>query len=300
MGGRNQTRSTREKPLIRQVWASNFDSEIARFDECLRFHTILTIDTEFPGFIAQSPRGSIDDELYKDFCFNVNQTKLIQLGITASGDLGQIGGSWEFNFSDFDFEADAHSPYAIPFLEHNGLDLKKMKKDGIPIASFTKKFLPILRKRDIFRWVTFHGLYDIGYLIKAMGLITVLPKSMEEFATVVVNEVGIVRDLKHMAKFCEGLDDHGRLGLERLGKLLNLKRFGMKHNAGSDSLLTASAHLEMVERFGMNSKVCNGFLYGFSETLESMKMKMKMKICHHNILRFSLYIPCYFVFYMST
>ncbi|KAL0536065.1 hypothetical protein IC582_024997 [Cucumis melo] len=283
MGGRNQPRSRiSKKPFIRQVWASNFISQITQFDECLRFHTILTIDTEFLGFIIQSPRDSIDEEIYKNFHFNVNQMKLIQLGITASNDLGQIGGSWEFNFSDFDFQVDAHSPSAIPFLEKNGLDFKKLKKDGIPIASFTKKFLPIIKKRDIFRWVTFHGLYDIGYLIKAMGLITMLPKSMEEFATLVVNEVGIVRDLKHMARFCEVLED-GRLGLERLGKILNKKRFGMKHNAGSDSLLTSSAHFEMVKRFGMTYEVCNGFLYGFSESLESMKMKMK--IYHQNILR---------------
>ncbi|XP_050936260.1 LOW QUALITY PROTEIN: putative CCR4-associated factor 1 homolog 4 [Cucumis melo] len=191
--------------------------EITQFDECLRFHTILTIDIEFPGFITQSPWDFIDKEIYKEFRFNVNQTKLIQLGVTTLDDLGRIGSSW---YSDFDFHADAYSPSTIMFLEKNGLNFKKLKEDGISIASFTKKFSPIIKK--------------------------LLPKSMEEFATVVVNKVGIVRDLNHMARFCEGLED-GRLGLERLGKLLNKKKFGMKHNAGSDSLLTTSAHFEMVK-----------------------------------------------------
>ncbi|XP_038877840.1 putative CCR4-associated factor 1 homolog 8, partial [Benincasa hispida] len=190
MGRRNRARPRRE-PLIRQVWASNFDSEISKFDECLRLHSILSIDTEFPGFIRKSPRGSIEEAIYDDFRFNVNQTKLIQLGITACDDSGHIGGTWEFNFSDFDSEADAQGTSSVSFLEQNGIDFKKLKKDGMPIRLFAANFLPIIRKHNVFRWVTFHGLYDIGYLIKAMGLITVLPESMEEFATVVVNGLGI-------------------------------------------------------------------------------------------------------------
>ena len=125
MGGRNQTRSRRKKPLIWKVWASNFDSEITQFDECLRSHTILTIDIEFPGFITQSPWDSIDKEIYKEFRFNVNQTKLIQLGVTTLDDLGRIGSSW---YSDFDFHADAYSPSTIMFLEKNGLNFKKLKE----------------------------------------------------------------------------------------------------------------------------------------------------------------------------
>ncbi|CAK9315324.1 unnamed protein product [Citrullus colocynthis] len=302
MGRRNRAPPRREKPLIRQVWASNFDSEISKFDKCLQFHSILSIDTEFPGFITKSPWGSTEEEIYEDFRFNVNQTKLIQLGITASDNSGQIGGTWEFNFSDFDPQSDAHGPSSVSFLEDNGMDFQKLKKDGIPIRLFTANFLSIIRKHNVFRWVTFHGLYDIGYLIKAMGLIAVLPESMEEFATVVVEGVGIVRDLKHMSRFCEGLED-GKLGLERLGQLLNQKRYGSKHNAGSDSLLTASSHWEMMERFGMDSGICDGFLYGFSNKLESMKMKMKMKVYHHpKMIRFgqipwSIPLYCYTPYY---
>ncbi|XP_038895744.1 putative CCR4-associated factor 1 homolog 8 [Benincasa hispida] len=291
------------KSLIHKVWASNFDAEISKLEECLEFHTIVSIDTEFPGFIRNSPWGSIDETLYEDFRFNVNQTKLIQLGLTACDDSGKIGGSWEFNFSDFDPEIDAQSPSSASFLEQNGLDFNKLKKYGIPINLFTAKFVHIIRKHNVFRWVTFHGLYDIGYLIKAMGITEVLPETMEEFATVVVRRLGIVRDLKHMARFCEGLED-GKLGLERLGKLLDQKRYGLKHNAGSDSLLTASAHFEMIQRFDMDAEICDGYLYGFSNKLQSMDINMNM--FHRKIITFGqipyaiplyCYVPSYITYY---
>lgn len=95
--------------------------------------------------------------------------------------------------------------------------------------------------------------------------------------------VGTVRDLKHMAQFCEGLEE-GRLGLERLGELLDQKRIGQKHHAGSDSLLTACLHMKMMLRFEIDPQMCDGNLYGISKKLQSMAMVQQRKM----IISFSM------------
>lgn len=102
---------------IHQVWAFNFNAKIVRLEQCLRFYSILSIDIEFPDFIWNTPRGSMDETFYKEFWFNVNQTKLIQLGLIASNDSGRIYGSWEFNFSDFDPQTDSQNPSSVSFLK---------------------------------------------------------------------------------------------------------------------------------------------------------------------------------------
>ncbi|XP_022970734.1 putative CCR4-associated factor 1 homolog 8 [Cucurbita maxima] len=256
-----------DNPLITEVWAYNLDDEILRLDHCLLLYPVMSIDTEFPGCIKRTPWGTIDEELYADFRFNVNQTKVIQLGVTVSDESGNIGGTWEFNFSDFDPEIDAHNPASICFLKQNGLDFGKLKKDGIKVRKFAIRFLYTMRKHAIHQWITFHGLYDIGYLILALGVVKSLPETLGEFEWIVARRVGTVRDLKHMARFCEGLEG-GNLGLEKLGQLLDQKRFGLKHHAGSDSLMTALLHEKMLQLYDFNAEICDGFLYGLSKKFE--------------------------------
>lgn len=275
MGTRNRARPRRRTPSIQEVWASNFDHEILRLQRCLQANHILSIDTEFPGCIRSTPWGSIDERVYEDLRFNVNQTKLIQLGLTASDESGQVAGSWEFNFSDFDHQIDTQNPSSISFLEQNGLDFAKLKKQGIPLSLFTLKFSRIIRRSRVRKWVTFHGLYDIGYLVKAMGVAEELPESMEEFAEMVARGVGVVRDLKEVARWCEGLEQ-GKVGLERFGELLGEKRFGMKHHAGSDSLLTAFVHAKMARWLGLESGVYDGHLYGLQNKFEDMKVNQRI------------------------
>ncbi|XP_022146113.1 putative CCR4-associated factor 1 homolog 8 [Momordica charantia] len=297
MGRGKRGHSRRGNAQIREVWSRNFDLELANLNDCLNLYPILTIDTEFPGFIRSTPWGAIEEKLYDDFRFNVNRTKLIQLGLTASDEIGNIGSTWEFNFSDFDPQIDTHNASSVSFLKQNGLDFDKLKEFGIPINEFTSKAFFLFRKHRIVRWVTFHGLYDIGYLLKAMGVAGEIPESMEEFAELVERALGNVSDLKHMAQFCEGLED-GKLGLEKLAQLMNQKRFGNKHHAGSDSLLTASLYAKMKNQFELGSEVCDGFLYGLRIKLHA-KIKLYQNLMFGQIpygLR-ACYPPCYIAYY---
>ncbi|XP_022158209.1 probable CCR4-associated factor 1 homolog 5 [Momordica charantia] len=126
------------------------------------------------------------------------------------------------------------------FLKNKRFDFYKLKKDGIAPEDFTALFLPICRSGRIDRWITFHGFYDIAYLLKLLKIKSI-PISMAMFAATAQHLLGTVTDLKHMARYCDGLLDSD-LGLKKLAKLLDVKRIGIAHFAGSDSLLTAAVY----------------------------------------------------------
>ncbi|XP_070667672.1 putative CCR4-associated factor 1 homolog 4 [Malus domestica] len=127
------------------VWADNFAQEIAAVDRFLTHFPIVSFDAEFPGFLRNTPRSASDALRYQDLRFNVDSLKLIQLGITLFDDLGNIGGTWEFNFRGFDEETDPHVADSITLLKANGLDLEKFRKFGIDPEVFEEGFAEVLR-----------------------------------------------------------------------------------------------------------------------------------------------------------
>ncbi|CAN6716516.1 unnamed protein product [Malus baccata var. baccata] len=248
---------------LTSVWAHNFKQEIASVDRCLCRFPIVSFDTEFPGFLRNTPRGASEGLRYQDLAFNVGSLKLIQLGITLFDDGGNVGGTWEFNFRGFDEETDPHVPESIALLKTNGLDLEKFGKFGIDSDIFVEGFVEILRvHRGRLVWVSFHGLYDSAYVMKLVTRKTI-PSSPTEFAKMAGRLFERVYDLKFMAKYCPGLFG-GEIGLERMAKILGVQRCGDAHQAGSDSLLTAELFLKMRSQFGLKPGMYEGFLYSVS------------------------------------
>ncbi|XP_050123158.1 putative CCR4-associated factor 1 homolog 8 isoform X3 [Malus sylvestris] len=169
------------------VWADNFAQEIAAVDRFLTHFPIVSFDAEFPGFLRNTPRSASDALRYQDLRFNVDSLKLIQLGITLFDDLGNIGGTWEFNFRGFDEETDPHVADSITLLKANGLDLEKFRKFGIDPEVFEEGFAEVLRMhRGRLLWVSFHGLYDSAYVMKLMTR-KAMPSSPTEFAAMAGN-----------------------------------------------------------------------------------------------------------------
>ncbi|KAJ0088486.1 hypothetical protein Patl1_32592 [Pistacia atlantica] len=99
---------------ITQVWRSNFHQQISSFDGALHRFRVICLDTELPGFLRNTPKHSPDHIRYHDLKYNVENTKIIHLGITLSNEEGNCeGGTWEFNFSDFDMEKDSYMETSI-------------------------------------------------------------------------------------------------------------------------------------------------------------------------------------------
>ncbi|KAG6433170.1 hypothetical protein SASPL_104778 [Salvia splendens] len=81
-------------------------------------------------------------------------------------------------------------------------------------------------------WVTFHGLYDFGFLIKILTR-EALPDHLQEFMVLLRRFPGIqVYNLKPITR---SLSLHG--GLDAVARSLSVERAaGKSHHAGSDNL----------------------------------------------------------------
>ncbi|KAJ4718993.1 Ribonuclease CAF1 [Melia azedarach] len=199
--------------------------------------------------------------------------------MTLSDSNGNICSTWEFNFSDFDLKKDPHVESSINLLRSNGLDFEKIRRDGIEGRVFVGKFLEILSRHRNLKWVTFHGLYDLAYMLKLLSG-NPLPGSVFDFIKLASGYFEYVYDIKFMARFCDGLMG-GELGLNRAAKILNLERSGDAHNAGSDSLLTAAVFARMRKMYRIDERFIIGFLYGISARIPIFRREMMVPLhCH--------------------
>lgn len=248
------------------VWRKDFYHNMSLFDAALLRFNVLSIDTEFPGFLHNTPRDAPPAVRYDDLKYNVDNTKIIQLGITLSDDEGNIGDTWEFNFSEFDVEKDAYVEESIQLMKNNGVNFEKIRSDGIGRGVFVTKFREILSKHKNLKWVTFHGLYDIAYLVKLFTDCPLKPNA-EGFAECATKYFESVFDIKVVAKYCQGLLG-GNLGLSKLAKILDVKRSGEAHNAGSDSLVTAAVFAKIKECYEVEEEYFEGILYGMEARIK--------------------------------
>ncbi|WJX68997.1 hypothetical protein P8452_53310 [Trifolium repens] len=253
---------TEPKPvLIRQVWAFNLEEEFKEIRKIIHKFPFISMDTEFPGVIHAPKfdpaipyhlRHMEPSEHYKYLKKNVDDLKLIQLGLTLSDGSGNPPYIWEFNFRDFDPECDLHNQDSIDLLRRQGIDFKCNVRYGVD----SRRFAELMRDSGLIYkesvvWVTFHSAYDFGYLVKVLTQKD-LPERLEDFLNDLTRLFGKnVFDMKHMMKFCNRL--YG--GLERVATMLNVTRAaGKSHQAGSDSLLTWQTFEKMMQIYFVNNQ----------------------------------------------
>lgn len=269
----------KKKPVVvRQVWADNLECEFRQIKKAASRYAIVSMDTEFPGTIFQS---NLDKGLlfhapafYKYFLmrYNVDLLSIIQLGLTLSDSRGNLPSFrtescyvWQFNFRDFDIERDPHNIKSIELLEQHGTDFKKNKEKGIDSCEFAELVLSSGLVLSSLTWITFHGAYDFGFLIKILTK-RKLPEDKESFMGLVNFYFGFrVYDMKYMMRSVNGL--HG--GLERVAKLMGIDRItGNSHEAGSDSLLTLQTFMRFKGNFlDVDLENLNGNFNGYEGKL---------------------------------
>ncbi|EPS57520.1 hypothetical protein M569_17296, partial [Genlisea aurea] len=159
--------------VIRRVWECNLAAEFDLIATFMPYYPCASFDTEFPGTVYQAGDHRIPTELYAAMKKNVDAMKIIQLGLTLSDWNGNLPHDaeyqyvWEFNFRDFDEDVDLKNPDSISLLRRHGIAFATNRKLGVDSRDFGAALTGsgILRPRI---WVTFHGLYDMGYLIKIL------------------------------------------------------------------------------------------------------------------------------------
>ncbi|KAJ7004895.1 CCR4-associated factor 1 [Populus alba x Populus x berolinensis] len=188
--------------------------------------------------------------------YNVDLLKIIQLGMTLSDSQGKFHYVWQFNFRDFNIE---HDPC---------IDLKKNREKGIDSSDFAWMVFTsgLVFNNCSITWITFHGAYDVGFLIKILTR-RELPCDMASFLGMVSFFFGVrVYDTKFMMGSIGGL----RGGLERVATLLGVERTtGKRHRAGSDSLLTHQTFVRFKDSCANldleNLNGCEGMIFGLCE-----------------------------------
>lgn len=246
--------------IVREVWEENLEAELELIRACIPEFPIASFDTEFPGTVFDTsyiPKHAFSSLSPSDLYFlmsqNVNVLGLIQLGLTLcdpSGNLPKLGTDshfiWQFNFSNFDPDRHPHDPDAISLLKAQGIDFSKNKRLGIDSDTFGVKFIEYgLGHGSGLTWITFHGLYDYGFLIKILTR-TALPNTYDEFELLVHLYFGpAIYDVKPIAK---AVRLYG--GLDKIANTLKLDRAtGKAHQAGSDSLLTMHVFFHIVNNY---------------------------------------------------
>ncbi|KAF3336769.1 putative CCR4-associated factor 1 11 [Carex littledalei] len=119
--------------------------EFAIINQVADSYRYVTIDTEFSGLVYKTirhPRNLSPEQRYSLVKANVDNLKLIQLGITLSNRDSDNSMTWEFNFRGFDPEIDSQDPSSIELLKLQGIDFLKNKTEG-NVISYTPREAPV-------------------------------------------------------------------------------------------------------------------------------------------------------------
>uniref|UniRef100_A0A7N0TVX9 poly(A)-specific ribonuclease n=1 Tax=Kalanchoe fedtschenkoi TaxID=63787 RepID=A0A7N0TVX9_KALFE len=204
---------------IRDVWRANLEEEFRLIRSIVDDYKYVSMDTEFPGIVIPSDGRPFDYKSMKD---NVEQTKLIQLGLCfsdAAGNLPTCGDKhlvWQFNFCEFDREKDSFNKDSIALLERHGIDFDKNVKDGVAVSEFGGLLMSsgaVLPLTTHLCWITFHGVSDFGYLLRLLRGSNNLPETKAEFLALLKVFFPVFYDIKVMAQKCQiygGLDHVAR------------------------------------------------------------------------------------------
>ncbi|KAJ7069662.1 ribonuclease H-like domain-containing protein [Mycena amicta] len=255
---------------IRDVWQPNLHAEMQLIRELIDDFPYVSMDTEFPGVVAR-PMGNFktsSDYHYQTMRCNVDLLKIIQVGITLAdenGNFPQEASTWQFNFR-FSINEDMYAPDSIELLQKSGIDFQRHDEIGITPNEFAEFVITSgLVLSDDTRWISFHSGYDFGYFVKLLTAVS-LPTTEDDFFDLLSIWFPTVYDLKYMMRATQNLKG----GLQNLADDLGVLRIGPSHQAGSDSLLTASTFFKMREIYfndTIDHAEYSGKLYGLGQTV---------------------------------
>ena len=222
------------------------------------------MDTEFPGTVFHL-ENMTEDFYYKSLKINVDKLKLIQLGITLTNEKGEYPKNypyhtWQFNF-EFDKDTELYKDDSINLLKKCGIDFNKLKKKGIKHNIFAQYFMVsnLVLNPDV-HWVSFQGSYDFGYLLKLL-INSDLPETEDAFTDLLNTYFINYFDIRVIVKD----NDNLKKGLNRLAEVLDVKREGQEHQAGSDSVVTIDVFFKLKKKGLISDKKfdeAKNILYG--------------------------------------
>lgn len=155
-----------------------------------------------------------------------------------------------------------HNPESIELLKQSGIDFGRNQHDGIDSRVFAELFMSsgVVLNENV-QWITFHGGYDFGYLLKLLKSQN-LPQDAAKFFKLFRTYFPTAYDIKYLIRFS---NQNLLGGLNKLAELMQVERVGPSHQAGSDSLLTLCIFWKL-QQGSVNGSLepYSGLLYGLS------------------------------------
>jgi len=252
---------------IKDVYADNFIEEIKKLSSLLTLYNHVAMDTEFPGVVFPSNINS-REAYYRSIKKNVDQLKLIQVGITISDEWGNRPAevsTWQFNLK-FDLNNDVYSPESIALLTNSGINFDMLQTRGISQDTFGEYIITsgLVLNEDI-HWISFHGIYDFAYFLRIVTNLPI-PETENGFFDSLKIYFNNYYDIRFLVRF----NDNFRGSLNKLGQELNVARIGTQHQAGSDSLITSEIYFKLKNEYLSEESTRNdkNVLFGIGSGLE--------------------------------
>jgi len=218
--------------------------------------------------------------------------KIIQLGITLSNSKGHNPlptSTWQFNFK-FDLDKDSFLNESISLLEQAGIDFNRFKHEGIDLDYFSENFIASgIVLNDNIEWVTFHGAYDLAYLLKTLSN-QLLPDNESSFLEDLEIYFPNYCDLRYLIRNAVWLKG----SLSRIATDLDVERIGMMHQAGSDSLVTSKVFHKLLFNYNDLIDLINdhNILFGLDYKGKSKRNNVNGNFyAYPNLHKTSLYFP---------
>ena len=210
-------------------------------------------------------------------------------GETYGGNLVPAPCTWQFNFN-FSLENDMYAQESTSMLAKAGIDFTMHEKNGIDPMDFGALLITSgLVLLDDVHWISFHSGYDFGYLMKIM-LCNPLPDDEKDFHKLLTIFFPSLYDIKYLMKHAgrnqavngsplshaaaQILANLGqKSGLQDIADELGVKRVGIAHQAGSDSLVTGEIFWKMRQLvFGgsIDAQKYSGQIWGLNGQIPAM------------------------------
>jgi CCR4-NOT transcription complex subunit 7/8 len=224
-----------DSPEIRDVWASNLESEFILISELVERYPFVSFDAQFPGLIAKPQFSANEEERYLTQAININLTKAVQIGLTLGDGQGRLAApacAWQFNFK-FILSEDLHTPEAIAALQQAQYNFAKSESEGIETLDFAHLLLAsgLVMNPDVV-WICLQGGFGFAYLYRLLSG-RPLPQRELDFHQLFNEFVPQFYDLK-LIMFEE---QQTMCGVQEMARTLQVRRYGLEKQSGSEALL---------------------------------------------------------------
>ncbi|XP_066373620.1 probable CCR4-associated factor 1 homolog 11 [Miscanthus floridulus] len=193
---------------VRSLWEDNLELELRFVYSFVHNARYAAVNIHYLGVIhggSQKHTSQTADERYSVIKANVDALKPIQVGLAIYNDFGHIV-AWEFNLRGFHpATADPHAANSVGYLdEARGLSFDEHQAHGITASRLATGLNGCgLFRRPQISWITYAGVYNIGYLMKILSMGNPLPDSLGGFLDMVRQFLGQdVYDVARIAVDC--------------------------------------------------------------------------------------------------